>query len=197
MLDMSDVVDSVDLQAPQPFTIQRSPGLWVGGVFQPTGTVQIIPVFGPVQRASDKEAEMLPAADVIHGIMAFWATQPIYTTRGKAPEPGTHGEVPQGAMPGAIFTLTVAPPGEDVAVYRNGIFQSPLSDYEISGNLITFNVIVNPGDKLFATWPVRADVGSDFADVLVYKSEQYRVLNVRHYPGSGYHKALASRLSAI
>jgi hypothetical protein len=195
MLDLSDVVADVDLQAPKPFTILRSTGQFVFGGFQ-SSTVSIS-AYGPVQRATDREIQMLPEADRVSGIMAFWWTQPIYGTRGAAPLPSTHGEVPAGAIPGTNYTLSAAPPGEGVTLFKNGVALSLGSDYAISGNAITLTVATESGDKLYVTWPVEAFVGQNAADILVYEGEQYRVLAVKHYPGSGFFKALGTRMSAI
>lgn len=195
MINVAEVVGQTDLQAPQPFTILRSVGQFVSGGFQSTRTS--IEAYGPVQRATDRETEMFPEADRVGGIMAFWWTQPIYSTRGAAPLPSTHGEIPAGAILGLAYTLSAVPPGDSIVLYKNGTFLTLGVDYWLNGQTITLALPTVAGDKLYATWPVTSYSGQSEADILVYNGEQYRVLAVRHYPGSGFFKALGTRMSAI
>jgi hypothetical protein len=195
MIYLSDVVADADLQAPQPFTILRSVGEFVIGGFEST-TVSI-PAYGPVQRATDREVQMLPEGDRVGGIMAFWWTQPIYSTRGAAPVPSTHAEAPSGAFPGTVYTLSQVPPADSITLYKNRLALRLNADYTISGATITMTAATGSSDELYATWPVESSVGQAAADICVYKGEQYRVLSVRHYPGSGYYKALGTRMAAI
>jgi hypothetical protein len=57
-------------------------------------------------------------------------------------------EVPAGTINGtnAAFTLANATP-LGVMVFRNGLLQSPLADYTISGNMITFSAVSIPQTK--------------------------------------------------
>jgi hypothetical protein len=51
------------------------------------------------------------------------------------------GETPAGLLNGAnsIFTLTATPsPTQSLTLYRNGVLVSPVTDYNITGNTITF-----------------------------------------------------------
>lgn len=194
MIDVSEVVVDTDMIAPQPFTILRSQGAWVAGGFQ--STTFPLTQFGPVQQATNKEIMMLPEADRVGAIRSFWATVPIYVTRGTAAVPSTHGEVPSGTIPGTAYALSAAPPGESGVFYVNGVQQTPGVDYTLAGAAITTLVPTPALAKLYFTWPITAQVGAAASDIIQYGAEQYRVISVFRVPGSGYWKALGSRLNA-
>jgi len=195
MISVQEVIGDVDMIDPQPYVIQRSTGQWVSGGFQST-IVRTINVFGPVRNATDKEVQMLPESDRISRIRAFYATQPILTTRGYAPLPATHGEVPAGTMPGTAFTLSAIPPGGACSLYLNGVTLQPVVDYLLTGAAIVFNYTVRAGAVLYATWGITARVEAAESDVILYDNEQYRVLGVYRTQGAGYLKALAHRMEA-
>lgn len=190
MISVFEVVVDPDLIAPQPFTVLRSTGQFVLGGFQ--STVTSISMFGPVQQASNKEIEMLPEADRVGSVRSFWSTQPVYTTRGYAPVPGTHGEVPAGS--GVTYALSAAPPAESVCVYLNGLLLAEGVDYALKGTALTFTNA--PAGKLYVTWQVTVNVATNASDQIQYGEEVYRVLSVYRDPGGGYWKALATRLAA-
>lgn len=190
MISVADVVVDPDMIAPKPFTIFRSTDTWVLGGVQ--STVTPLQAFGPVQQLSPKEIQMLPEADRVEGVRAFWWTQALYVTRGTAPVPSTHGEVPAGS--GTTYTLSEVPPEDTATVYVNGLLQIPGIDYMIVGNVLTFtNSVVG---TLYITWPFTAYVGAAASDILQYEHEQYRVISVYRDPGGGYFKALARRMDA-
>ena len=195
MISMSDVVSDGDLAAPKPFQVLRSTGTWASGGFVSTIT-ETLELTGPVQQATDREVAMLPEGDRVGQVMSFWATLPLYTTRGKLPSPTLHAETPKGTVPGTLFTLSQAPPGQ-IALYLNGEFLTPDGvDYAQSGMSVVMNSAVNLADKLLAQWPVISNTDPAAADILVYGGEKYRLLDVKHDPGCGYWKALATRMSA-
>lgn len=176
--------------APQPYTILRSTDVYILGGVQSTTTS--MPMFGPVQQASDKEINMLPEADRIGGARSFWSPQPIYTTRGAAPVPGVQGEVPVGS--GTTFTLSSAPPSAAANIYDgNGLLVNP-DAYVISGVALTF--FSAPALPLYATWEITVDVGQSASDILVYEGFQHRVMKVYRDPGGGYWKAVATRMQS-
>lgn len=187
MISVQEVVVDPDMIAPQPFTVLRSTGQWVAGGFQPNQTT-LIPMFGPVQQASDKEITMLPEADRIGAIRSFWSTQPIYTTRGYAPVPSVHGESPAGS--GTVYTLSATPP-TDILVYAAGLL---VNNYTLSGNVLTF--LSPPTAPLYVTWLITANVAPNASDQIQYGNELYRILRVYRDPGSGYWKCYGTRLAA-
>jgi len=191
---MADVVSDIDLAAPQPFQVLRSTGQWVAGKFQSTIT-STLELVGPVQQATDKEAAMLPEGDRVGQVFSFWATVPLYTTRGKMQATTLHEETPAGARPGTTFTLSTAPQGQ-IVLFLNGAFLTPGIDYTLTGTAITMNTVVSAAGVFKAQWPVETATATAAADILVYNGEQYRLLDVKHYPGGGYWKALATRMSA-
>lgn len=195
MILADDVVEDSDMVAPQPFQVLRSSGAFVAGGF--TSTTTTLLRTGPVQRASDKEVNMLPEADRVGGVMAFWSTEPIYVTSGKRPVPAVLGQTPAGAVPGTVYTLPTAVPTG--SLYLNGLLQLPGADYTLVGNVLTLNVATAPNAVLYFTTPITDADGPAESDILVYppNGEQYRVLASRHFPGSGFWKALGTRLSAI
>ncbi len=191
MISVQEVVVDPDMIAPKPYTILRSTGQFVLGGFQ--STVAPIPVFGPVQQASNKEIQMLQEADRVGSIRSFWCTQPIYTTRGYAPVPGVHAESPSGS--GNVYVLSEAPPAESLCVYVNGLLLKPDGfDYTLVGNLLTLRYA--PLAPPYITWQTTVDVATNASDQIQYASEVYRVLQVYFDPGGGYWKALATRLAA-
>jgi hypothetical protein len=196
MISVADVAADAAMAAPQPFIILRSAGgQFVLGGFQSLTTA--ITTVGPVQRASDKEVNMMPEADRISGIMAFWAVQPIHVTQAKAPNTSTQGQAPQGAYPGTVYTLVGAINPSGISLLLNGLLLIPGKDYALAGNTITLiGWATQATDKLYCTQDINAANGLAASDILVYQGEQYRVLAVRHYPGSGYWKALGTRMSA-
>lgn len=191
MISVQEVVVDADMIAPKPFIILRSTGKFVLGGFD--STVTSIPMFGPVQQASNKELEMLSEADRISSVRSFWSTRPIYVTRGYAPVPGVHGESPIGS--GTVYTLSTAPPMESLCVYVDGLLLQPNGfDYTLVGNIITFRT--PPVTAPYTTWQVTVDVATNASDILQYEKEQYRILSVYLDPGSGYWKALGTRRAA-
>lgn len=190
MITVQEVILDPDMIAPKKFDVLRSTGTWVAGGFQSiTTTIKLV---GPVQQATNKEISMLPEADRIGSIRSFWAPIPIYTTRGYAPVPGTHGEAPTGS--GLVYTLSHLPPNNSVNLYVGGLLLRPNGvDYTLRGDIIWF--ITAPADAPYVTWQVTARVGADASDILVYETEEYRVLSVYRVPGSGYYKALGTRMA--
>jgi Protein of unknown function (DUF4054) len=70
-----------------------------------------------------------------------------------------HGEAPTGALPGTVYTLSSAPPGEALqSLTKNGLFLSPGVDYTLSGDTVTLVATTGANDKLYATWPVQIQV---------------------------------------
>lgn len=192
MISVQELISDPDLVAPQPYTILRSTDTWaLGGVQSVTTAISAI---GPVQQASNKEIQMLPEADRVGSMRSFWCTQQIYVTRGTAQVPSTHGETPTGG--GTSLSLSTPPPGGEVSLWKNGKLLSPFTDYALSGAAVTLSVAAQPGDVFYATWPITAATQAANSDILVYGTEQYRVLQVYHDFGCGYWKAVATRMNA-
>lgn len=124
-IDVSEV--SIDSDVGLPFTIIRSTGQWVNGVWTTQETE--IPAFGTISVAADKELEMIPEGDRVHGAKVFHTDQPILTTR---------------------------------------------------------DTPATPGSGLGGASDILVDSGS---------GDQYRVLIVKRIPGSGYYRAIGTRLS--
>jgi hypothetical protein len=188
VISVEEIVQDPDMVAPEPFYVLRSTGSFVLGGFQSTTTS--IPCFGPVHQASDKEIAMLPEADRVGSVRSFWTNIPLYTTRGTAPVPSVHGEVPIGS--GTEFTLTTTPPGLSCTVYDGAGKQ--LTDFTVAGAQLVFTVA--PTAPLYATWPVTVPTGQSASDIIQYGTEQYRVSRIYRVPGSGYWCCLAVRMDA-
>ena len=60
-------------------------------------------------------------------------------------------EVPAGAAPTTTYTCSFIP-GVVLAVYKNGVFQQPGLDYNMSGNQIVFVTATTLGDKVYVTY---------------------------------------------
>lgn len=199
MIDVSAVLGNTDMIAPQPFTVTRSSGMFTAGGYTVTSTA-VFTLIGPVQRAGDKEVKMLPEADRIEAAMAFWATVPIYTTRdnnqdaltaqGQAPTPNT---VPANN----VFTLNPPSDGNGLLL-KNGLLLLPTVDYSLSsdGTTITLNKPLAKTDALYYQ-PLQVNPSnSGLSDIVNYDGLDYRIMAVRHYPGSGYWRALGTRMRA-
>jgi hypothetical protein len=189
MISVAEVVQDPDMISPQDFVVLRSVGQYVLGGFQSTTTS--IPMFGPVQQAAPKEIAMLPEADRIGSIRSFWAVVPIYVTRGYAPVPGVHGETPTGS--GTAYTLSAAPPNNQVNVYAHGLLL-PATVYTVAGPALTFGSA--PTAPLYVTWEITVNAQAAASDIIQFEDFQYRILSVFRVPGSGYWKALGTRTAA-
>ena len=72
-----------------------------------------------------------------------------------ATQTGIHGEVPVGAQPGTIYTISTPPPGGSLqSLTRNGVFQTPGIDYTLNGIIVTLALATKTTDHLYAVWPV-------------------------------------------
>jgi len=194
MISVQEVITDPDMTAPQPYQILRSTGSYIAGGFQSITTT--IQCFGPVQQASNHEIQMLPEADRVGSISAFWSTQPIYTTRGTAAVPSVQGAVPAGDVPGTVYSLPTVPSGGVVDLYLNGLRLTPRTDYVLNGLTIALVSPTASGAKLWAQWNITANVQAAASDLLVYEDTQFRVLQVYHDVGCGYWKALGTRMAA-
>ena len=194
MISVEEVIGDSDMTAPQPFTIQHYTGQFILGGFQNTlsATFQ---QFGPVRNATDKEIAMLPEADRTGQVRAFFATTPIYVSRGAAPALSIYGEIPQGVVPGTTYTLSQIPPNGIGQLTINGTMQVPGVDYTLVGAAFMTTIPTPTGAKLWFQWPVTAYVGIAESDVIAYAGENYRVLSIYRVSGSGYWKALGTRMA--
>jgi hypothetical protein len=194
MISVQEVIQDPDMTDPEPYVILRSTGQWVAGGFQSVVT-RTINIFGPVRNATDKEIAMLPEADRVSRVRAFYATQPILLARGYAPVPATYEETPRQAS-ALVWVLSAPPPGNFANITVNGLYMRPNGlDYTLNGTMIAFNVQPPAPGTISATWPVTANVQAAESDVIVYYGEQYRVTAVYRTGGSGYWKALATRMA--
>ena len=194
MINVSEVILDTDMLPPEPYVILRSIGSFVSGQFQ--SVITKIQQFGPVQQASLKEIVMLPEADRVGSIRAFWSPVPIYLTRGTAPVPSVHGEVLSGILPGVTFTLSQQPPTPNVMVYVGGLLMTPNVDYTLSG--VTITLVLPAAVAPWVQWPVTVRTQQAASDIIEYPpgGEQYRVLQRYYDPGNSVWKALGTRMNA-
>ena len=194
MISVQEVIQDPDFTAPQPFVILRSTGQFVAGKFQSVTTP--LQQFGPVQQASNKEIQMLPEADRVGSIRAFWCTVPVYLTRGTAPVPSVHGERAGGTVPGTVFTLSQVTPEDTAKVFVGGLLLRPVVDYVLVGTALTLTVSAHVAP--WVQWPVTVNVAQDASDIIAYPpgGELFRVLSRYYDPGGGYWKALGTRMNA-
>ena len=109
-----------------------------------------IPPTTAVLRLRDVRANLLPGGIVVGGGAGGVVIGNLGGGAGFA-----DGETPGGVVNGSnnAFTLVAAPnPSSSLALYRNGLLQSPVSDYNLSGAIITFvsAAIPQSGDLLRA-----------------------------------------------
>ncbi|NRQ51984.1 hypothetical protein [Brevibacillus sp. HD1.4A] len=77
MINISEVITDPDFA--QTFKAYRRNNEWVGG--RPQETELEISMLGVVTVADAKTLEQIPEGDRVTGLMCFYATVPIYTTR--------------------------------------------------------------------------------------------------------------------
>ena len=194
MISVQEVILDTDMLPPEPYVILRSTGQFIAGSFQ--SVVTKIQQFGPVQQASLKEIAMLPEADRVGSIRSFWSPIPIYLTRGTAPVPSIYGETPAGTAPGTTFTLSQQPPTVNITVYVGGLLMTPNVDYTLSG--VTITLVTPAAVAPWVQWPITARVQQAASDIIEYPpgGEQFRILQRYYDSGSGYWKALGTRMAA-
>lgn len=190
MIDVQDIVADVDMTSPDPWTILRSVATYGwGGVTTSTTPIQM---HGPVRVASNREIQMLPEADRVGSIRAFYSTDPIYVTRGTQNVPAAHNEQPEGNIPGTNYILSVIPPAGALLLTKNQKMLFQGLDYSLIGQTIVLTVPTVTGDVLDASWVATAQQ-SGLSDQIQYRNETFRVLQVYRTQGSGYFKAIATR----
>lgn len=196
MIEVNDIVGQALFSAPEPFVILRSQGSWVPGGFG--STVTSIVSSGPVQRATDKEIDIVPEADRVNGVMAFWSLIPIYPTRGAIGQvQAVQQVIPQGVYPGFDYVLDPVPPnGVTAQLYKNRKLLLPGTDYTLNGANLALTYETAANDSLFMVW-TNPDGGLSARDQIQYADQLYTIFGVRHYPGSGYWKAVGARESTI
>jgi len=197
VISVQEVVLDTDLTAPEPYQVKRTTGQFALGGFQPLQVTTFL-LFGPVQQASNKEINMLQEADRVGSIRSFWSTVPIYLTRGTAPVPSVQGSQPSGAVPGTVYILPQAPQGGAGDFYINGRLQRPGVDYVLSGSTLTTTNVTPSGAQLWFQYPVTVQVQDAYSDIILYPpgGDQFRVLQRYRDDGSGYWKAVATRMNA-
>jgi hypothetical protein len=77
MIDVSEVVN--DPENAQSYSILRSAGTWVNGVWQPNA--ETLQGYGRISVARPRDVEMIPEGDKIVGAMVFWSSTAIFGTR--------------------------------------------------------------------------------------------------------------------
>lgn len=192
MIEVQDIVADADMISPEPWTILRSVATFGWGGVQTS--ITSIPATGPVRVASNREIQMLPEADRVGSIRAFYYTAPLYVTRGTQPVPVAHNETPDGVIPGTVYTLSAVPPGDSLQLTKNQLILIPGVDYTISGATISLTVATVLNDVLSASW-IATGQQSGLSDQISYRNETFRLLQVYRTQGSGYWKALATRES--
>ena len=94
--------------------------------------------------------------------------------------------------------LPQAPQGGTGDFYVNGRLQRPGVDYTLSGSMITTTNATPGGAQLWFQYPVTVQVQDAYSDIILYPpgGDQFRVLQRYQDPGSGYWKAVATRMNA-
>lgn len=190
MISVQDIVSDADMASPDQWIILRSTATfgW-GGV---TSVTSEIPLFGPVRVASNREIEMLPEADRVGSIRAFYSTIPLYVTRGTQQVPYVIPAVIDGSFPGTSFTLNAAPPGGTLQLVKNGLTLIPDVDYSLDVTNLTMYQPVLATDGFWGSW-IGEGNQAGLSDQIQYRNEIYRLVQVYRTQGSGFWKGIANR----
>ncbi len=194
MIEVQDIVLDADMLSPESWTVLRSSSTFGWGGVQSVTTS--LPMVGPVRVASNREIQMLPEADRVGAIRAFYSPQPLYVTRGTQPVPVAYPATVTGTIPGTVYTLSAIPPAGALQFSKNGLTLIPDVDYTLDGATVTLVVPTVLGDSLSASWIVQG-TQDGLSDVIQYNNEQYRLLQVYRTQGSGYWKGIATRMLPV
>ena len=191
MIDVEEAVSDPDMIQPQPFVIRRYNGVFIPGGFQNilAATFQQT---GPVRNATDKEMSMLPEADRTSQGRNFFTTMQVLAARSTTPVLTVHGEAPQGA--GTTFVLSTDPSDSGGQLIVNGLLQKLGVDYTLAGKTITLTTPVETTASLWFRRPVTLPIGTGESDVIAYDDDLYRVMAVYRVSGSGYWRALGTKM---
>lgn len=85
MINVSEILNDPDLT--QSFIVHRKSGTWIDGRFVQTETD--LTFWGVVENANPKEMFQVPEGDKISGMVKFYSTSEMFTTR----EEGTSDEI--------------------------------------------------------------------------------------------------------
>lgn len=114
MIDVSEVVLDPNLAA-QTFTIKRTTGKWVKGVWT-TLVETTLTGYGSITVATPNDLKMIPEGDVVNGAEVFHSQDPIYTTR--ADETGAGAFSDKLIWRGELYRVLQVGPYEDFGYYR-------------------------------------------------------------------------------
>jgi hypothetical protein len=193
MITVQEVIPDPDMIMPQPFTVQRTLGQWALGGFTNVFTTTF-QVMGPVRNASDRDLSMLAEADRVGQMRAFYSPTELLIIRGSAPAASLLAQTLTAS--GNTLTLSAAPAGDVGQLFKNGILQIPGVDYTLVGLTITLATTPQTSDKFWFQSTQTVNLAAAQSDVLLYEGSSYRVMGVYRVAGSGYWKALATRLEA-
>lgn len=113
MLDLSQIVMDPDFA--QSFTVYREGGSFVSGRW--TATETPIQMTGTVTVAKPNELSQVSEADRVTGVMAFYSTQPIYTTRSDSSK-AVEGTSDQIVWNGERYRVSMVAPWKDFGYYK-------------------------------------------------------------------------------
>jgi hypothetical protein len=115
MINVGRVVLSRNFAQLGGFTVYRQSGNWVAGRWEPSeSTLQLQ---GTVTAMNPKDLEQVPEGDRVTGMMCFYSTQPIYTTRaaGDIESGGTSDEI---EWRGERYRIMSVQPWQDFGYYK-------------------------------------------------------------------------------
>lgn len=111
LIQVSEVVNDPDMA--QPFTILRSTGAWLNGVWQSTAAE--LSGYGVIADPTDRELQMIPEGDLVEGAKVFWSALPIYGTHATE---GTGGSSDILIWRGLNFRVVNVQQFQDYGFYR-------------------------------------------------------------------------------
>lgn len=195
MIIVEEVVVDTDMADPEPYVVQRTLGQWQNDGFVNVQTTSI-PVIAAIRVTTDKELQMLPEADRVGQQRTFYAPFPMLTVRGTAPTPSTVVQTLTGDVPGTTYILSAAPQGGAGNLFKNGVLLRPGVDYQLTGVTIVLTSPTVDGDKLWFSSPVVVNLQAANSDVILYDGLHWRVMHVYSVSGSGFWRAVATRMEA-
>lgn len=114
MINVGRIVHSRNFA--QTFTVYRQTGEWVAGRWVRSSEEIVIQMRGTVTAMNPKDLVQVPEGDRVTGMMCFYSTEPIYTTRADDDDSG--GTSDEIEWQGERYRISSVVPWSDFGYYK-------------------------------------------------------------------------------